>query len=1313
MDALDLIALLILAVLVGAWRAAAGPIANRHRMWWAPMLAATFVVLIGGVAWEIMGWRPLALLARGAEAVGLSALWIWLRGLPAIASLYDVIVTSPAADAVRRLLASVHPGLNLSFLAGYLVVRVVIAGPALRLLPGRDIDAPPVAWFFVEKTSGGTALRPSWTFSRALFRTIAVVVAAFTVLQVSGATADLPLGFGPGWSVLSLLVVQELAFLFAAEPAPRVAEEARIAAAQPGETTAPGLSELADETRDLWDDWLIASGTRPAQDAPPQEVGPSDRTAFDVDGANCRLILESLWSGRSVLVQDVLPHRVKDCIAAYVRERVAQGERVFVLVSDQDQVRPAIQWCRSLFRDDEFNVTTWEGAFTEDPAVIVATLRQNLFRLFDRHLEGPPARKLGAEVALVVALEAQSTVLWHGPEVDALTQALTDLRGMPPQFLGIGEWRDGADEAYGNIVGVRSKELQFADAAESATYLVWRLDAPPKKPGMEFFQEIFRGDIGAYVSPETALAIPAVGFADHDILLVQQHGLPFRAFQEDAGSALRVGQIDDRYRSISSLDRTTLVENDWEVERLDRGMATIIGRSGAFDIVAAVRKWLPASDETLVQIVSPPYLLRAYHGARFAARLDERRGLGALAPGYVPSPWRRAYTLYRRLERGWVDVGSIVAELRADRRHVARNEESPDEERQERAEAVGIEGAIRETLEDQLELPGEDVRLEFTRVPVFVRGDDVGHYEDALLVRLVPSARDARPSWHRRVDVVSREQAANGGRTRVNGTREVLVSHVRGHLHQNLLPGQQHAFGGDLYEVGPLQETESGLIMHAERRKTSEYRSHYRICVASRVGAKRTGTVQFEPDQERERIPNAAGSNAVRLELVRFEVPITVETDGYYVFEAREGIDLVDGRYEVVDVEDRTYRHGKLLRARLWRSGATDVTGLAPTLALLLQEMLPSFFPEVSQYLRVVPSQTAWEAAEAQWKHDSAEDGEEGALFLSHFKRLVPGLNVASEQDDGDAITVYIVEDSPFDLGALGMLMRKLDNILEELKSYLAWRRTGEAEDEAYLRYGFEHIPRALRLFELAEFLQLFQGSGPSFAREAKREGQEPETGSMVDDPVVECDFCGRSGGDDPLDELDDGRHRCVACEADGVNRRSELRTLYIDARRYFQRTYGYRFRERIRIEFVTAKQLAEYRGMTFSPGSGYDVRSSGLASTRDGVNTIHIENGFPLLNTQTTIVHELAHIWQREVLTPSQRDDEDYVEGQAVWVHLRYQEDSGHPNVEWHRQHYLQRQDEYGRGYRIVLKAIERFGLENALDVTRQQFDEARNSPS
>ncbi|MFL6517644.1 MAG: hypothetical protein ACJ8GL_06175, partial [Bacillus sp. (in: firmicutes)] len=84
-------------------------------------------------------------------------------------------------------------------------------------------------------------------------------------------------------------------------------------------------------------------------------------------------------------------------------------------------------------------------------------------------------------------------------------------------------------------------------------------------------------------------------------------------------------------------------------------------------------------------------------------------------------------------------------------------------------------------------------------------------------------------------------------------------------------------------------------------------------------------------------------------------------------------------------------------------------------------------------------------------------------------------------------------------------------------------------------------------------------------------------------------------------------------------------------------------------------------------------------------------ENGSPKIYTLSTLAHELTHIWQYvnldvEKLTLAE------LEGFASWVEVHMMTQLGEiPYADMLKQQLLNRQDEYGIGYRLIVEKLSK----------------------
>lgn len=191
------------------------------------------------------------------------------------------------------------------------------------------------------------------------------------------------------------------------------------------------------------------------------------------------------------------------------------------------------------------------------------------------------------------------------------------------------------------------------------------------------------------------------------------------------------------------------------------------------------------------------------------------------------------------------------------------------------------------------------------------------------------------------------------------------------------------------------------------------------------------------------------------------------------------------------------------------------------------------------------------------------------------------------------------------------------------------------------------------------------------------------------------CDFCGAAMESGSYEILRDGRERCPACSASAVRRLRDARALYQESHELLEKTFGIKLRSPITIRVTNAKAIAKELGEEFKPGKGFDGRALGFARNKNGRYSIFLETGAPKEAMQSTILHELTHIWQYENWDREEiaaRYGQDAVttiyEGMAVWAEIQLMLCTGQ-TARAHRYEYqrLQCDDEYGNGLRLYEK--------------------------
>ena len=130
-------------------------------------------------------------------------------------------------------------------------------------------------------------------------------------------------------------------------------------------------------------------------------------------------------------------------------------------------------------------------------------------------------------------------------------------------------------------------------------------------------------------------------------------------------------------------------------------------------------------------------------------------------------------------------------------------------------------------------------------------------------------------------------------------------------------------------------------------------------------------------------------------------------------------------------------------------------------------------------------------------------------------------------------------------------------------------------------------------------------------------------------------------------------------------------------------------------VHFSNAKKINAVFGIKFNPTRFYDPRVLGYASTG---KIIGIETMMPEKRAALTLIHEWTHIWQYKNLDYKRMNkeyDKYLVEGHTTWAEIHYAKQKW--NEDWEEKLAPEtRRDEYGDGYRLIVKLLKETGFED-----------------
>lgn len=523
------------------------------------------------------------------------------------------------------------------------------------------------------------------------------------------------------------------------------------------------------------------------------------------------------------------------------------------------------------------------------------------------------------------------------------------------------------------------------------------------------------------------------------------------------------------------------------------------------------------------------------------------------------------------------------------------------------------------------------------------------------------------------------------------------------HVFQTYVPGQNRTLSGKLFRIESVDANAVRI------RKTTGLSALYRQSVSVRL---------TDPQSRSVLQHDVAEGPGFRLHRDVFEIAFTVKVESWWSstdFGRHWRRSVADG------IKDRVYRPGRALRILLTDRNNVPLWTARQTLALAqwINEGAVSLFPESHRFMIA-----------AAYVPDSDRPKSEPS------SEIAPKLSFSVEKAMvEDSAALWIFEDSHADLGIVGAGYDRAEWLLNLCLDYLNWRldEIDNAEKEPapcllnedrltadFLAYGAEQVDPA---FDFAGLCDTLRESGLISDRHSLTEARRQSLEDSIDVPGLagddvsaspngsgpQCDICQTRVEGEQGQILSDGRFRCLACSANAVDRLEDARKICSEVLEVLRSEFRVELGQPVTVQFVDASRIAAANGDTFIPTGDFDVRAVGLAvaaySTSTGHQfTVFVEHGHSREDTAMTFAHEFTHIWQYERLD-YRRMEEDHgkllIEGHASWAELvcgrvftkRAATGDGvdvwRTAIEKREADLLRRQDEYGRGYRLLLDML------------------------
>jgi len=195
------------------------------------------------------------------------------------------------------------------------------------------------------------------------------------------------------------------------------------------------------------------------------------------------------------------------------------------------------------------------------------------------------------------------------------------------------------------------------------------------------------------------------------------------------------------------------------------------------------------------------------------------------------------------------------------------------------------------------------------------------------------------------------------------------------------------------------------------------------------------------------------------------------------------------------------------------------------------------------------------------------------------------------------------------------------------------------------------------------------------------------------------CPSCGLPVGQ--RGAASDGRTMCAACAATAVASDAEATAVYHAAESALREQLGLSLNVPTGLILVAPDELAAILGEMGEDPAGVEalgVETLGVYARRGRRRGIYVARGLPRLLLLQVAAHELAHAWQMEN-APLLRDSllrEGFAEWAAYHVLLAVGESEAAERI-------LAREDDYGRGARLLLDMEKQAGARGVIDWARR----------
>lgn len=659
---------------------------------------------------------------------------------------------------------------------------------------------------------------------------------------------------------------------------------------------------------------------------------------------------------------------------------------------------------------------------------------------------------------------------------------------------------------------------------------------------------------------------------------------------------------------------------------------------------------------SMIHIISKPYMLRDFFAANAGKYIGSEANINMIIPVYADTAMIAMIKILCELSEQGMSEEDLTAEIKT------------------ACPSAGNVGRVLEAcLEAALCDRRDPVEYHFRFAQKSVFNSEKAEFDQKQFVYL----REVLP-----LDRIL--QSSKQAMIELRGVRHT-IDICRDRIYQHYLPDQTLVFRGTLYKINAI-ESEEGVLHVTEAAD--------RLLSPVDYIQTKTYTLTGKPEKTWS-VPVAVGVgdgifSGYEVALYR-QVSLRAETTGYFAPDAvSPRIDLIRcPEPKPLSSEERKAAERKYTDARMI---SLKFTGIAPEkadrtaflLAVIFSELMKTLFPYFFQCTAVCPVLTDGEAIY-------------GGVMGGRIGKAYPQIQTGGylERDPGDA-EVLIIEDCASNTGVIQALLHDTQNPLYMLfditEKYLAWFATFEDTgniSKKYLYFGSGSCPEC---FDFETLTGIFNGLG-TFKR-----GKAVKVDSVSS--KGHCSYCGSDLISVQYTEIKDkagknNRKLCRKCAKIIVRDESALESLYEKTRNYLCETFGISLPADIGVRFASAENIRK----RMKTGDRRVV--TGFADPRK--RELWVETDAPETNIMGVLAHELTHFWQFDHIGKA---DRVYTEGHASYVEVQYLRHENHAAFAEKLGSDLNgRQDEYGTGFRLISKELEKRGDGNSFAYMAELF--------